>query len=1199
MKKYKNIYNFLIAFFLLVGIGTNISLYAATEFFLQNMERKTRAVTDMPFVVNEIQSANIDMCIDPSFNFGGWIELYNNGSSLIPLRNLYISDDINHLKKCKLIFESYLMRPKSFRIVWFGPNNETPSNVNFKLNPEGGIIYISNRDGEIILSHIYPPAISRTSYARKVNGGDEWGYTSNPTPGMSNTISNFATERLAAPVVDTDTRLFTQPFDFKVEIPAGTTLKYTTDGVAPGIYGGVVSTDGKFHVDKTAVYRFCLVQEGKLPSPVVTRSFIYDTYHINLPIISVVTNRDYLYNDRIGVFVRGINGKAGNGQSSPCNWNMDWNRPVNIEYLTADGKMVVNQEADLAVSGGWSRANTPHSFKIKAKKKYEGKNYLPYPVFKAKPHLKNKTWQVRNGGNDSKNRMKDAVLQEIVLSSGIDVDGQSCQPVLHFINGEFKGMLNIREPNNKDYAYANFGWDDTEIDMFQISPDSNYCQMCGTDEAFLKWYELSAEAKNSSTYNEICQMIDIDEYINYMAVEMFIGCGDYAKNNIKGFRPRTSDGKFRIVMYDLDSGFGLSNPFGFFESKQTHTFNYDYDKGGKLTAEIKFVTIFLNMLENAKFRKKFIDTYCLVAGSIFEPERSAVIIDSMAQQRVAALKLENKSPLDFADRLKSSIGSRPAAMINCLKRYPRMRMENAKEFNLKLSTNIDKAILYANTTPVPTNKFSGKMFLPMTIKAEAPAEYKFVGWRLKSLSTHTSLLNMGSQWSYYDAGSLDGQPWKQGETAVGWKKGTAPMGYNLKYADIHNKLKTYLDYGDNVSNKRSTYYFHTSFQMTMMPASEQKINLQLLLDDGAVVYINGKEAARIYMPEGNISYGTFANRYASKDPVSHTVEIPVALLKKGKNNIAVEVHNNGAGSSDIYFDAELLIEGQNKKEGEIVSRRNSYAILSPKDYDLTALFEPLSEEEQAALMPPVVINEISADNTIFINEYFRKNDWIELYNRSNKPVDIAGMYLSDDRTNPHKYQIVSRMDKYSTKIEPHSHYIIWADGLRPVSQLHTNFRLAREGGEVLLTAVDDSWADTLVYEAHSGKYSVGRYPDGNENLYLMTMPTFGTANVLNSYARRFAEPEYPLGIETVMPSAEKFGVRYAQRALTVYGATVSPVQIHIYNMCGQCVMQRSVDTEGGVATVALEGLRKGSYVARISDAQGRQCHAKFLITTGW
>ena len=735
--------------------------------------------TSESLIINEIQSANIDMYVDPSFNYGAWVELYNPTSKAVSLNGLYISDDATNLTKHKLGNVGTLPA-KGYHVLWFDHYSHiyAPTQIDFKLDYDGGTIYISTSDGEVIASQDFPMAVPRTSYARTTDGTGEWERTAEPTPGKSNTTSTFTAERLEAPVVDRDACLFTDPFTVNVQIPSGATLRYTTDGTTPTLTNGSTSSNGKFTVNSTTTYRFCLFQEGKLPSQVITRSYLYKDRDYTLPIISVVTDPINLYDDSLGVYVKGVNGRTGNGQSTPCNWNMDWDRPVNFEYITPDGGMVVNQEVDFAMCGGWSRAWAPHSFKLKAGKIYEGNNSIDYPFFTSKPYLKHKTLQIRNGGNDTDCRIKDAALQEIVHRSGLDVDGQSTQPVVHIINGEYISMLNMREPNNKHFAYANYGIDTDEMDQFEMSPDSGYVQMEGDREAFLKWYDLSANAADEATYEEIRHLVDIDEYINYMAVEFYLGGNDWPQNNIKGFRPRTEDGRFRFVMFDLDGTLATTSPFHTFENKQIYTFDYIYDLGGQLTEEIELVTIFLNMLENESFRKQFIDTYCLVAGSVFEPERCNAIIDEMAARIAPALAFDGRSPYGTANKLKSSLANRQRSMIQALIDYWRMGLSADMQQSISISANVEDISLRVNGMEIPTDKFSGTLFAPVTLKAEPKAGYRFLGWGSETSTVQSTLIKKGDSWKYYDKGSLDGKRWTSATySTTSWGSGKAPLGY--------------------------------------------------------------------------------------------------------------------------------------------------------------------------------------------------------------------------------------------------------------------------------------------------------------------------------------------------------------------------------------------------------------------------------------
>lgn len=132
------------------------------------------------FVINEIQTANIDQYIDYSNNYGGWIEIYNPTSSAITLDNYYISNDANNLRLHKLQNLGNIARQK-FCIIYFDHNSADGNfsstankQVRFKLNADGGTLYISDSTGKLVTSFDYPASISRCSYARTTDGGNTW-----------------------------------------------------------------------------------------------------------------------------------------------------------------------------------------------------------------------------------------------------------------------------------------------------------------------------------------------------------------------------------------------------------------------------------------------------------------------------------------------------------------------------------------------------------------------------------------------------------------------------------------------------------------------------------------------------------------------------------------------------------------------------------------------------------------------------------------------------------------------------------------------------------------------------------------------------------------------------------------------------------------------------------------------------------------
>ena len=986
--------------------------------------------------INEIQAMNIDQFLDPSWNYGGWIEVYNPTDNYIDLKGCSVSNG----KKTSRIDKECTVAPLGTVCIWFDHRdpNYAPLQMDMKLDVDGGTVSLINSDGSTIDSQTYPEAVARTSYARTTDGGSEWRLSGTPTPAKTNEGMTFADERWEGPQPTADSRLFSSSFSFTVDIPDGAKLRYTTDGTTPTATNGKTSTTGKFSINTTTtVYRFCFVGGDRLPSKVVTRSYIKKDKDFTLPVFSLATEQGNLYSDTYGFFVKGTNGRPGrSGDDDSYNWNMDWERPVNFEYINQEGQMAISQETAMERCGGWSRAYTPFSFKLIAKKQYELQSTLPYDFFSEKPFLKHKALQMRNGGNnaetwsDGGGRIKDALLQEIIMRSGLNIDCQAYQPAAHYINGKFMGVINVREPNNKQYVYANYGLEEDEIDQFEMDADSGYVQKCGTKDSWNDWYNLAKSCAKDDVYDQIKDMVDIDAYINYMAVQLYLGGDDWPHNNIKGWKPVMQGGKWKFVIFDLDFAFKRSAPFNDFANEKTYTFhdlkglrpdgtpwnNYAYKK------EIEFVTIFINMLQNAQFRKQFIDTFCLVAGSVFEPKRSEAIINELVgnvrdMQLLANEYNKTISPDQTASTVKSAISSRASAMITQLKNYTPMKLSTTTARKIILSSNLPQAQLFLNGLPIPTGKFNGQLFPPYTVSACAPAGYRFAGWKNAS--------------------------------------------------------------------------------------------------------------------------------------------------------------------------------------GTIECEDEEYSLPTGKALTLEATYEKMSAEEmqQARLTDaPIVINEVSASNSINVNEYGKKDDWIELYNTTDAPVDIAGMYLTDKSDKPQKWQVPADT-KASTIIPPHGYKVIWCSKRESDTQLHADFKLENEEGALVrIEAEDGAWADSLVYCMQEGNQSFGRYPDGGRLTFLMEKPTIQAPNLMTSYATEWAHtPDVEDAIDRLISHDGALAITCSAGELHLRSEEDSTVTLRIYNQQGAEVAIYPITLDDGITTltVSTAQLAPGIYIAQLTDSQGGRVALKF------
>jgi len=177
----------------------------------------------------------------------------------------------------------------------------------------------------------------------------------------------------------------------------------------------------------------------------------------------------------------------------------------------------------------------------------------------------------------------------------------------------------------------------------------------------------------------------------------------------------------------------------------------------------------------------------------------------------------------------------------------------------------------------------------------------------------TSFFSYNAPWKYLDNGSNQGTAWIPAAFSdITWKTANGKFGYGDPVTTVVYSGCPPSNYpaAENPAPACGSKYITTYFRKTITipnPALFSNFIMNMYRDDGIVVYVNGVEVLRDNMPLGAITNTTLAPAAAADDGQSiNAFTISSSAFSAGSNTIAVEVHQNGAGSTDLTFGMELL-----------------------------------------------------------------------------------------------------------------------------------------------------------------------------------------------------------------------------------------------------------------------------------------------------
>lgn len=519
------------------------------------------------------------------------------------------------------------------------------------------------------------------------------------------------------------------------EYKKGIFLYNNTD--KPNIYSAIkdISLGGynppQFNVDKCMTIRAVVkTPEGEFGDVVSNSYFIGKdaSYYSEMKVISMVTDGDYLFDNDTGIYMIGskyyewknsadyVPYDAGDVQNV-TNYNTGGREtevPVSIQVFE-NGKAVYSANVGTRIAGNWSRAHAQKSFRLYARKEY-GDGKMDYAFFDELTDANGKLIEsfdkvtLRNGGNDYQElHFRDALIHD--LAKDLACDMQASEPCILFVNGEFWGFYMIREKTDGEYIEARYGIPKEEVAVIKNSEIEE-----GTEDDLEEFREFcawasTADMTDAANYKKLCDLMDIQSFMDYMTVETYINNSDWANggsNNWEAWHSKTvnpdnpkADGKWRFILYDTEFSTGL------YGSESTQ---YKYDLLNKMSigdGDFNYPGILRNLCKNDEFRKTFYDNYIHIMDTVFNPDKVQKKIDEYAAAYGEVTKdTFFRFGLDWAawnydnevEEFKNYFNRRPTYAKRYLDTFCNVKSDNTASFSKNLIPEVSTWTYYGDAT---------------------------------------------------------------------------------------------------------------------------------------------------------------------------------------------------------------------------------------------------------------------------------------------------------------------------------------------------------------------------------------------------------------------------------------------------------------------------------------------------------------------
>ena len=626
-----------------------------------------------------------------------WVELHNSTGSAVSLAGYGLSN--NPKNPAKWVFPDISIEPGEYLLLYATGSADKAQKKNLKLNfcisSTGEALFFFDPNGKLIDKLSAGRMRSGQSYGR--DGSDNRFYYAEPTPGAQNGKGYEGITQL--PAFSVTPGIYDNAVTVAITAGEGETIRYTTDCTTPNASSEVYS--GELSISKNSVIRAAAFRDGYLSGDVATATYLFRSDGVNhaLPVVTLVTDPDNLWNSKTGIYATGdrfdpdaasyadtLKSATYYQAKFATEEQVDtiWEKPAAFSLFDDNGKQVFTQNVGIRIAGSFGRGRAQKGFNVIARKEY-GKGSMEYPFFENRPYTEYKAVVLRAGAQDqNRSKIRDELASGLLEGTDINILYQAYRPTVLYLNGEYWGVYFMKEKRNRFFVAQH---ENTENNVDLAIGKGFKQRSYGDNSDWVSLYEYATthDLSSAEAYAYVSERMDVDSFRDYMIAEIYNGNTD--TYNFQYYRLK--GGKWKFIFYDFCWGF---------QSPGHETLAF---RMGKTPSDVCSAKLFAAMLQNKGWRDSFCRRFGELLNTAFAPERVSALIEELYGYVEPEIKRErekfNKDTFMGVKQPNTNLGTYEGfqSEISKLKDFAQKRPEEIKrqlQSNLGLSDSYMKEV---------------------------------------------------------------------------------------------------------------------------------------------------------------------------------------------------------------------------------------------------------------------------------------------------------------------------------------------------------------------------------------------------------------------------------------------------------------------------------------------------------------------------